>query len=329
VPSAVAIGAACRSQSSHCPALRPAAGGCTLCGPWCRVQPGLLRTCAAVAAPSMAPGRSRPRARRCLRRRGRPSACPHLAVTVHHVQGAARARAARHALGQGHARAHRGHVLHGATWACTHVHLAGAAWLECGRTRLARPRCRTGPRRAAGEAALLWLGHRAPCRWEPPPRRLGRGRRGKAAAARAAEAARPRSHAAVTRAQSRCPRIAEGPRVRVGLTLSWPAPGPPARGAAPPHCAPPGPCLAEATLLEPSRAAEAAAGPPLPRPRPSCLGLHPRRRRRAATARARQGRIGSHCSRPSGPLVPRHPRARAGRHRRLEIAGGRLGFPNP
>jgi hypothetical protein len=35
--------------------------------------------------------------------------------------------------------------------------------------------------------------------------------------------------------------------------------------------------------------AEAAAGPPPPHPRPPCLGWHPRRRGRAATARARRG----------------------------------------
>lgn len=122
-PSAMAIGTACRAQSYHCPALRPAAGGCTLCGPLCRVQPGLLRTCAVMAAPSMTPGHGptlgrassvvHSRARPCLRRRGRrapvpaeclpaqgaarkgsrpcrPSACPHLTVAVP-AQGAARA----------------------------------------------------------------------------------------------------------------------------------------------------------------------------------------------------------------------------------------------
>jgi hypothetical protein len=52
---------------------------------------------------------------------------------------------------------------------------------------------------------------------------------------------------------------------------------------------------------------------------------------------------GHHCSRPSGPgrqpllapvggrwcLATTPARAMAGRYRRLEIAGGRLGFPNP
>jgi hypothetical protein len=104
------------------------------------------------------------------------------------------------------------------------------------RTRVTRPR----PRR--GRTPAPWL-HHAEAAAAPEPGRDS------------APAPGPRClwavpHAAVTRAQSRCPRIAEGPRVRVGLTLSWPAPRPPARGAAPPHCVPSGPCLAEATLLK-------------------------------------------------------------------------------
>lgn len=168
-PSAMAIGAACRSQSSHCPALRLAAGGCTLYGPWCRVQPGLLRTCAAVAAPSMAAGRSRPHARRCLRRRGRPSACPHLAVTVH-VQGAARARAARHTLGQGHARAHRGHILRGATSAPPPgLRPRASSW---GRTAGVRPHAPGWAALSYG-AAVSRLGGRAAVAGPPRPVPLG------------------------------------------------------------------------------------------------------------------------------------------------------------